>query len=126
MIIRDLDLFRVAVNPDKTHPILVVNPDGVLTLAFLFERLKLIAIDGGKGCITPSDETIKNGTYAPLSRPLFIYVSQKALARPEVKAFVDFYLSHGAELVPQVGYVALDGPQYQQALGKIGQPTTAQ
>ena len=90
------------------------------------QRLKLIAIDGGKGCITPSDETIKNGTYAPLSRPLFIYVSQKALARPEVKAFVDFYLSHGAELVPQVGYVALDGPQYQQALGKIGQPTTAQ
>ena len=90
------------------------------------QRLKLVAVDGGKGCVTPSEATIKNGTYSPLSRPLFIYVSEKAIARPEVKAFVEFYLRHGAELVPQVGYVALDAPQYQQALSKLGQPTSAQ
>ncbi len=90
------------------------------------QRLKLIAIDGGNGCITPSDETIKGGSYTPLSRPLMIYVNQTALARPEVKAFVEFYLQHGAELVPQVGYVALDSAQYQQELGKLGQPATAQ
>lgn len=90
------------------------------------QRLKLVAVDGGKGCVTPSEETIKNGTYTPLSRPLFIYVSQKAMARPEVKGFVEFYLTHGAELVPQVGYVALDAPQYQQSMGKLGQSATAQ
>ena len=90
------------------------------------QRLKLVAVDGGKGCVTPSDATIKNGTYSPLSRPLFIYVSQKALARPEVKAFVEFFLTHGAELVPQVGYVALEAQQYQQSLNQLRQSTSAQ
>jgi phosphate transport system substrate-binding protein len=90
------------------------------------ERLKLIGVDAGSGCVTPSDETIKNGSYKPLSRPLFIYVSSKALARPEVKAFVEYYLTHAAELVPQVGYVAMEAPQYQQGLGQLGQSTTAQ
>jgi phosphate transport system substrate-binding protein len=90
------------------------------------QRLKLLGVDSGNGCITPSDETIKNGSYKPLSRPLYIYVSSKALARPEVKAFVEYYLTHAAELVPQVGYVALDAPQYQQSLGQLGQSSTAQ
>lgn len=106
-----------------------VNALGYFGYAYYKEnaqRLKLVAVDGGKGCVTPSEATIKNGTYSPLSRPLFIYVSEKAIARPEVKAFVQFYLTHGAELVPQVGYVALDAPQYQQALSKLGQSTSAQ
>ena len=50
------------------------------------DRLKLVAIDGGSGCITPTDETINNGTYAPLSRPLFIYVTADALNQPHVKS----------------------------------------
>ena len=106
-----------------------VNALGYFGFAYYKEnaqRLKLVAVDGGKGCVTPSEATIKNGTYSPLSRPLFIYVSGKAIARPEVKAFVEFYLTHGAELVPQVGYVPLDAPQYQQALSKLRQPTSAQ
>jgi phosphate transport system substrate-binding protein len=106
-----------------------VNALGYFGFAYYKEnsqRLKLVAVDGGKGCVTPSEATIKNGTYSPLSRPLFIYVSGKAAARPEVKAFVDFYLTHGAELVPQVGYVALDPAQYQEATTKLGQPTSAQ
>jgi phosphate transport system substrate-binding protein len=106
-----------------------VNALGYFGYAYYKEnsqRLKLVAVDGGKGCITPSETTIKNGTYSPLSRPLFIYVSEKAIARPEVKAFVEFYLEHGAELVPQVGYVALDARQYQQALSKLGAPASAQ
>ena len=90
------------------------------------DRLKLLGVDAGSGCVLPSDETIKNGSYKPLSRPLFIYVSSKAMARPEVKAFVEYYLTHAAELVPQVGYVALDAPQYQQSLGQLGQSNTAQ
>jgi phosphate transport system substrate-binding protein len=87
------------------------------------QRLKLVGVDGGGGCVQPSEATIKGGSYTPLSRPLFIYVSQQALARPEVKAFVDFYLTHAAELVPQVGYVALDSTQYQQSLGQLGTAT---
>ena len=67
------------------------------------QRLKAVPIDG----VAPSVETIRNGTYAPLSRPLFLYVARSAIDRPQVDAFVKFYLEHGPELVGQVGYVAL-------------------
>jgi phosphate transport system substrate-binding protein len=76
------------------------------------DKLKLVAVDDGDpsngvGPIAPSPETVANGTYRPLSRPIFIYVKTKALARPEVKNFVDFYLDKGAALVREVGYVPL-------------------
>lgn len=73
------------------------------------DRLKLVAIDGGDGCVLPSEETVNNGTYTPLSRPLFIYVRADRADDPAVQAFVDFYLSDDAmkALVPEVGYVAL-------------------
>jgi len=88
---------------------------GYFGLAYYEEnkgRLKLVPVDdgkddNGKGPILPSVETVKNGTYRPLSRPLFVYVSQKSLSRPEVRSFVDFYLSKGAELAREVGYVPL-------------------
>jgi phosphate transport system substrate-binding protein len=70
-------------------------------------KLKDVAIDAGKGAIKPSPETIKDGTYAPLSRPLFIYVSTKAAARPEVKAFVNYYLENAGGKASEVGYVGL-------------------
>jgi phosphate transport system substrate-binding protein len=89
-------------------------------------RLRLVPVDGGNGCVLPSEATIKDGSYKPLSRPLFVYVNNKALARPEVKAFIQFYLTHAAELIPQVGYVSLEAPQYQQSLSQLGQSTTAQ
>jgi phosphate transport system substrate-binding protein len=71
------------------------------------DRLKALAVDGGDGCVAPSTETIRSGAYAPLSRPLFVYVSQAALAKPQVVAFIDFYLDVAPDLVPQVGYVNL-------------------
>lgn len=71
------------------------------------DQLGLVAVDGGKGPVLPSAKTIADGTYAPLSRPLFIYASTNALKRPEVKAFVEFYLAQVPTLAPQVGYVAL-------------------
>lgn len=83
------------------------------------DKLKLVSIDGGAGCVAPTAETVQSGEYTPLSRPLFIYVSQDALARPEVKAFVRYYLTHASELVPQVGYVALSADRYQTSLGQI-------
>ena len=71
------------------------------------DRLKLVAVDGGDGCRKPSLTTVRDGTYTPLSRPLFIYVRKDSLERPEVAAFVKFYLEHAAELAADVGYIPL-------------------
>lgn len=82
------------------------------------DKLKLVAVDdgndaNGQGPILPSPETVTNGTYAPLSRPIFIYSKVRALQRPEVKAFVDFYLTGGAPLVREVGYIPLADKEYE-------------
>lgn len=69
------------------------------------DSLKLIGVNGGEGCVTPSTETVRDGSYAPLSRPLFVYVKKAALARPHVASFVQFYLKHGDQLAEEVGYV---------------------
>lgn len=78
------------------------------------ERLKLVGVNGGKGVITPTVASVKDGTYSPLSRPVFIYVSKTAAKRPEVKAFVDFYLENAAQLVQDVGYIPLPDDQYKK------------
>jgi phosphate transport system substrate-binding protein len=81
------------------------------------DKLTLVAIDdgddsNGNGPIAPSPETVKNGTYRPLSRPIFIYPKVTALERPEVKSFVDFYLNQGIPLVREVGYIPLTDQEY--------------
>ena len=76
------------------------------------DKLKLVAVDSGKGCVLPNSESIENGTYSPLSRPLFIYVSKQSMERPEVKAFVEFYLDNAAELSQEVGYIKLGDAEY--------------
>lgn len=78
------------------------------------DRLKLVGVDQGSGCVTPSTETIVGGQYAPLSRPLLIYVNKADLARPEVREFVQFYLDNAATLAEEVGYVRVT-PQEQEA-----------
>jgi phosphate transport system substrate-binding protein len=83
------------------------------------QRLRLVAVDGGDGCVAPSDQTIEDGTYSPLARPLFVYVKHSALARPEVEAYVDFMLRSAAALVPATGYHALSAEQYQQGLAAV-------
>jgi phosphate transport system substrate-binding protein len=71
------------------------------------DRLKLLGIDNGDGnCVKPSVEAVRNGTYKPLSRPLFIYVNKKALERPEIREFVEFYVANASKLAGEVGYVA--------------------
>ena len=72
------------------------------------DAVKQLEIDGGDGCVAPSSETVSDGSY-PLSRSLFIYVSSDAAARPEVAAYVDFYVGDEAmtSLVEEVGYIAL-------------------
>jgi phosphate transport system substrate-binding protein len=72
------------------------------------DKLKAVEIDSGSGCIGPTEATINDNSYAPLSRPLFIYPDVgKAKARPELKGFVDFYLSNTTALAAEVGYVAM-------------------
>lgn len=82
------------------------------------DRVKDVPIDDGKqdngsGPVTPSSETVMNGTYQPLARPIFIYVSAKALERENIQKFVEFYLDNAAELVEEVGYIPLQPEAYQ-------------
>lgn len=76
------------------------------------DRLKVVQIDGGNGCVAPSQNTIESGTYAPLSRPLYIYVSHASVQRPEVSAFLDYVIEYGPEVIPTTGYIALTPAQY--------------
>jgi phosphate transport system substrate-binding protein len=83
------------------------------------DKLKVVPIDGGKGAIAPSYDTIKDGSYAPLSRPLFIYANNKELERPEVKEFVKYYINNIGPLAGEVGYVALPDEKYATEAAKI-------
>jgi phosphate transport system substrate-binding protein len=69
--------------------------------------------------VLPSVETVKNGTYAPLARPIFIYVTDVAAKKPEVANFVNFYLTSAPKLVPDVGYIPLSGEEYQAEISKF-------
>ncbi len=76
------------------------------------DKLKLVPIDSGSGPITPTPTTINDGTYAPLSRPLFIYLSKAGAAKPQVRAFVEFYLEIAPQIVEEVGYIPLPAADY--------------
>ncbi|MCS6840411.1 MAG: PstS family phosphate ABC transporter substrate-binding protein [Roseiflexus sp.] len=78
------------------------------------DKVSVVAVDAGRGCVSPSVETITDGTYTPLSRPLFIYVRADRLDRPETQAFIRFYLDHAARLVQDARYIPL--PQRAYAL----------
>jgi phosphate transport system substrate-binding protein len=69
------------------------------------DRLKLVGVDSGSGCVEPSTESIRDGSYAPLSRPLYVYVKAESLTRPEVQEFMRFYLANAPALAEDVGYV---------------------
>jgi len=105
------------------------NALGYFGFAYYIEnqgKLKAVPIDTGKGAVAPSPKTVEDGTYQPLSRPIFIYVSKKSLdSKPEVKEFVDFYLKNAATLVKDVKYVALPPAAYKLGAehvtkGKVG------
>lgn len=82
------------------------------------DRLKGLAVDGGDGPVEPSPATVNDGSY-PLSRPIYIYVSTAAAARPEVEAYVDYYLDEGRPLVTEVGYVRLPDEDYAAAFERF-------
>ena len=91
------------------------NALGYFGLAYYEEnkdKLKLVPIDGGKGPVFPSEKTVMDGTYTPLSRPLFIYVNKNSAMKPEVKEFIEFYLKNAAKLVKEVRYIPLPTDAY--------------
>jgi len=83
------------------------------------DKLKVLPVDGGNGPVAPSPTTINDGTYSPLSRPIFIYLNTASLARPEVNAFVEFYLDNAGALANEVGYIELPQSMYQESLDKV-------
>ena len=92
------------------------------------DELRAIGIDpdeqdGGASCVTPSAETVQNGSYRPLSRPLFIYVNVDKTT-PSVEKFVEFYLNNADELASDVGYVAMPEDAYELALERFRERTT--
>ncbi|MBW4463245.1 MAG: PstS family phosphate ABC transporter substrate-binding protein [Nodosilinea sp. WJT8-NPBG4] len=95
------------------------NAIGYFGLAYYLENqdtLKAVSING----VEPTPENVENGTYAPLSRPIFVYVKKSSLeSRPEVRAFVEFMLENGPELVPEVGYVPLSEERYADILSEL-------
>jgi phosphate transport system substrate-binding protein len=83
------------------------------------DKLKLVPIDNGNGPVAPSEVTINDGTYAPLSRPLFIYVNVNEYKRPEVQEFVRFYIIFAGDLSSEVGYIAMPAEKYDEQLDKL-------
>jgi phosphate transport system substrate-binding protein len=80
--------------------------------------LKAVAIDSGKGPVLPSVETVKNGTYTPLARPLFIYINAKSMDKPDVKEFVTYYLANVAKTSATTGYIPLSDAIYTKVAAK--------
>jgi phosphate transport system substrate-binding protein len=83
------------------------------------DKLKVVQVDEGKGCVEPTNETVQDGSYAPLSRPLFIYVAETAIKQPHVKAFVERYLEKSQELAEQALFVPLTDEQQGELQPKL-------
>jgi phosphate transport system substrate-binding protein len=91
------------------------NGLGFFGFAYYIEnqkKLKAVAVDAGKGPVIPSAKTVEDGTYQPLSRPIFIYVNIKSAEKPEVREFVEFYMKNAIELVKEVKFFSLPAQAY--------------
>ena len=97
---------------------------GYLGLSYVEQnegKVKAVEIDGGDGCVGPSSETVQDASYKPLSRPLFVYPSANALQRPEVQAFVEFYLENAQPIADQALFVGLTEAQLTESQDKVAQ-----
>jgi phosphate transport system substrate-binding protein len=91
------------------------------------DKLNAVEINGGSGCVAPSPEAAQNGTYKPLSRPLFIYPSNSAVKKPQVASFVSFYIANDAAIVEAAKFIPMTPEQkaksdaaYQQLKSSAG------
>jgi len=115
---------RTDYNPSEDDNITVTGvegtPGGLGYLGYSYfeanmDKLIAVEVDNGDGCVAPSVESASDGTYAPLSRPLFIYPSKSAMQRAEVSAFVDFYVNNDAAITEKALFVPLNAEQQEQA-----------
>jgi len=103
-----------------------VNAIGYFGFAYFAEnqnRLKAVPIveKAGKAAVMPSEATVINGSYQPLARPIFIYVSSKSMAKPEVREFVEFYMKEAPRIAKEVKYVPLPAKAYATNLEHLKQ-----
>lgn len=90
------------------------------------DKLKALKIDSGKGCVAPGVETAQDGTYTPLSRPLFIYPNGKSLQRPQVEAFVDYYVENHGEIAKDAKFIPLNAEQDKELKADLEKLKSAQ
>ncbi|MEX1141329.1 MAG: PstS family phosphate ABC transporter substrate-binding protein [Thermoleophilaceae bacterium] len=83
------------------------------------DSLKALEIDGGDGCVAPTAENTQDGSYTPLGRQLFVYPSDQALQRPEVLAFIEFYIENASAIAEQAGFIGLTDEQVTEAQEKV-------
>jgi phosphate transport system substrate-binding protein len=107
----------------------IEEKNGIAYVGFAYyqeytDKVGVVAVNGGNGCVSPSIETITNGTYTPLARPLFIYVRNDRLDRPEVEAFVTFYIDNAADLVQAARYIPLPPRVYELVKQRVVKRTT--
>ena len=89
------------------------------------DKVKLVPVDSGGGCITPSVETVQDGSYKPLGRPLYVYAKNEALARPEVKAFMQYMIDNAVSIAEESLYVPMTEDQVTEAQGKLDEVAAA-
>jgi phosphate transport system substrate-binding protein len=111
---------RTDYNPSEDDNVTIVGVEGdvgavgFLGLSYVLEnqgRLTALEIDGGAGCVAPSSDTVIDGTYVPLGRPLFIYFKAESLERPEVSAFAQYYADHQEEITTFALFIPLSEEQ---------------
>jgi phosphate transport system substrate-binding protein len=103
------------------------NGLGFFGFAYYIEnqkKLKAVGVDGGKGPVLPSVKAVEDGSYQPLSRPIFIYVNIKSADRPEVKEFVEFYMKNAIPLVKEVKFFSLPPQVYTTNLEHLNRKKT--
>jgi phosphate transport system substrate-binding protein len=83
------------------------------------DKLNIVQVNGGDGCVEPTTETVQDGSYTPLSRPLFIYPKAESLQRPEVLAFVKFYVENSADIAEAALFVPMTEEQRTEATAKV-------
>jgi phosphate transport system substrate-binding protein len=102
------------------------SPGGMGYFGFSFftenqDQLKALEIDEGEGCVAPSEETVQDGSYSPLGRPLFIYPSQEALQDEAVRAFVEFYVDNVNTVAPEIGFITMTDEQTTESQDEVSQ-----
>lgn len=95
---------------------------GYFGFSFLLEnegKVRGLEIDSGKGCVAPAEETVQDGSYSPLARPLFIYPSAKSLKRPEVNEFLNYYLENVSQVASMIGFIGLTDRQQTRSMNQL-------